>query len=425
MAVCLQSGGLIDTGSLSVQDGLQLSQFGISSNSPNLPISSEREQAQRASTFWMFFLSFRLSSRITPPISLCLPFPILYLSLSLYRCFSVPLAFSLTLHALLLVSFSFLFHLYYFLPFFFPPWTFFSSLLTIISTLSLSFHLLLFFFLCVCFWFLFQEGGCGHCPVLALHNKALMSLHTDVNRNIRPWSHQSAVAMVTKCHRSHPRKKKGERDGEMARRRGEKCAVCVCVWLRSKNLCTGGCLVRIYDTQYLCVKCCMDGGQRSKGSKEQPVILIYRSVCALVCLYYLTSPCTHAAYCISVLVTEEEKKLFYLNGSWKIMFSPFFYLLCSSGQRWRQERRQSCSGCLQWGETPVFLNDFDSTLMWLLSAGFHERIYVKEVACSDESTENCHLTLLFHLHSVELFRKLSANFFSLHVHLHRLDIRWI
>lgn len=119
-----------------------------------------------------------------------------------------------------------------------------------------------------------------------------------------------------------------------------------------------------------------------------------------------------------------RKKLFYLNGSWKIMFSPFFYL-CSSGQRWRQERRQSCSGCLQWGETPVFLNDFDSTLMWLLSAGFHERIYVKEVACSDESTENCHLTLLFHLHSVELFRKLSANFFSLHVHLHRLCIRWI
>lgn len=149
MAVCLQSGGLIDTGSLSVQDGLQLSQFGISSNSPNLPISSEREQAQRASTFWMFFLSFRLSSRITPPISLCLPFPILYLSLSLYRCFSVPLAFSLTLHALLLVSFSFLFHLYYFLPFFSPPWTFFSSLLTIISTLSLSLHLLLFFCVCV------------------------------------------------------------------------------------------------------------------------------------------------------------------------------------------------------------------------------------------------------------------------------------
>lgn len=34
MAVCSQSGGLIDTGSLSVQDGLQLNQFGIS-NSPN------------------------------------------------------------------------------------------------------------------------------------------------------------------------------------------------------------------------------------------------------------------------------------------------------------------------------------------------------------------------------------------------------
>lgn len=58
MAVCLQSGGLIDTGSLSVQDGLQLNQFGINNNSPNLPISSEREQAQIVSTFWMFFLSF-------------------------------------------------------------------------------------------------------------------------------------------------------------------------------------------------------------------------------------------------------------------------------------------------------------------------------------------------------------------------------
>lgn len=146
MAVCLQSGGLIDTGSLSVQDGLQLSQFGISSNSPNLPISSEREQAQRASTFWMFFLSFRLSSRITPPISLCLPFPILYLSVSLPLFLSSSCFFA---HALLLVSFSFLFHLYYFLPFFSPPWTFFSSLLTIISTLSLSLHLLLFFFVCV------------------------------------------------------------------------------------------------------------------------------------------------------------------------------------------------------------------------------------------------------------------------------------
>lgn len=228
MAVCLQS-GLIDTGSLSVQDGLQLSQFGISSNSPNLPISSEREQAQRASTFWMFFLSFRLSSRITPPISLCLPFPILYLSLSLYRCFSVPLAFSLTLHALLLVSFSFLFHLYYFLPFFFPPLNFFlvpphRHFHTVSLTSSLAV-----FFVCVCFWFLFQEGGCRHCPVLALHNKALMSLHTDVNRNIRPWSHQSAVAMVTKCHRSHPRKKKEREMERWLDEEGKKCAVCVCV----------------------------------------------------------------------------------------------------------------------------------------------------------------------------------------------------
>lgn len=224
MAVCLQSGGLIDTRSLCVQDGLQLSQFGISSNSPNLPISSEREQAPRASTFWMFFLSFRLSSRITPPISLCLPFPILYLSLSLYRCFSVPLAFSLTLHALLLVSFSFLFHLYYFLPFF--------SLLELFSRpsspsfpLSLS-RFISCCFLCVCV-FLFQEAGCRHCPVLTLHNKALMSLHTDVNRNIRPWSHQSAVAMVTKCHRSHPRKKKEREMERWLDEEGKKCAVCV------------------------------------------------------------------------------------------------------------------------------------------------------------------------------------------------------
>lgn len=40
-------GGLIDTGSLSLQDGLQLNQFGINNNSPNLAISSEREQAHR------------------------------------------------------------------------------------------------------------------------------------------------------------------------------------------------------------------------------------------------------------------------------------------------------------------------------------------------------------------------------------------
>lgn len=250
MAVCLQSGGLIDTGSLSVQDGLQLSQFGISSNSPNLPISSEREQAQRASTFWMFFLSFRLSSRIMPPISLCLPFPILYLSLSLYRCFSVPLAFSLTLHALLLVSFSFLFHLYYFLPFF-SPLELFSRPSSPSFPHCLSRFISCCFFVCVCFWFLFQEGGCRHCPVLALHNKALMSLHTDVNRNIRPWSHQSAVAMVTKCYRSHPRKKR--RDGEMARRRGEKmCCVCVRMTEIKKSLYRGMFGENIWYTISLC-----------------------------------------------------------------------------------------------------------------------------------------------------------------------------
>lgn len=247
MAVCLQSGGLIDTGSLSVQDGLQLSQFGISSNSPNLPISSEREQAQRASTFWMFFLSFRLSSRITPPISLCLPFPILYLSLSLYRCFSVPLAFSLTLY------FLFPFHFYsiciIFCPFF-PPLELFSRPSSPSFPHSLSRFISCCFFLCV---FLFQEGGCGHCPVLALHNKALMSLHTDVNRNIRPWSHQSAVAMVTKCHRSHPRKKKGERDGEMARRRGGKmCRVCVRMTEIKKSLYRGMFGENIWYTISLC-----------------------------------------------------------------------------------------------------------------------------------------------------------------------------
>lgn len=307
MAVCLQSGGLIDTGSLSVQDGLQLSQFGISSNSPNLPISSEREQAQRASTFWMFFLSFRLSSRITPPISLCLPFPILYLSLSLYRCFSVPLAFSLTLHALLLVSFSFLFHLYYFLPFF-SPLELFSR------PSSPSFPHSLSRFISCCFFCVCVFGFCSRkevvdivlfwlCIIRHWCHSTLMSIGISGHDHIKallPWW-LSAIVLTPE--------KKNEREMERwLDEEGKKCAVCVCVWLRSKNLCTEGCLVRIYDIQYLCVKCCMDSGRRSKGSKEQPVILIYRSVCALVCLYYLTSPCTHAAYCISVLVTEEGKK---------------------------------------------------------------------------------------------------------------------
>lgn len=149
MAVCLQSGGLIDTGSLSVQDGLQLSQFGISSNSPNLPISSEREQAQRASTFWMFFLSFRLSSRITPPISLCLPFPILYLSVSLplflsSSCFFAHAPRSTSCFLFIFIP-SVLFSALFFPPlnfFLVPPHHHF-------HTLSLVSSLAVFFFVCV------------------------------------------------------------------------------------------------------------------------------------------------------------------------------------------------------------------------------------------------------------------------------------
>lgn len=228
MAVCLQSGGLIDTGSLSVQDGLQLSQFGISSNSPNLPISSEREQAQSASTFWMFFLSFRLSSRITPPISLCLPFPILYLSLSLYRCFSVPLAFSLTLHALLLVSFSFLFHLYYFLPLF-PPLNFFLvPPHHHFHTVSLASSLAV-FFLCVCVF-----GFCSRkevvdvvlfwlCIIRHWCHSTLMSIGISGHDHIKallPWW-LSAIVLT-------PEKKK-EREMERWLDEEGKNVLCVCV----------------------------------------------------------------------------------------------------------------------------------------------------------------------------------------------------
>lgn len=285
MAVCLQSAGLIDTGSLCVQDGLQLSQFGISSNSPNLPISSEREQAPRASTFWMFFLSFRLSSRITPPISLCLPFPILYLSLSLYRCFSVPLAFSLTLHALLLVSFSFLFHLYYFLPFF-PLLELFSRPSSPSFPRSLSLSLassLAVFFVCV---FLFQEAGCRHCPVLTLHNKALMSLHTDVNRNIRPWSHQSAVAMVTKCHRSHPRKKKEREMERWLDEEGKKCAVCVRM-TEIKNIFVQGDVwweYMIYNISVLNVAWTVDRDRKEAKSSQW---YWYIDLCAHLCVFII------------------------------------------------------------------------------------------------------------------------------------------
>lgn len=233
----------------------------------------------------MFFLSFRLSSQITPPISLCLPFPILYLSLSLYRCFSVPLAFSLTLHALLLVSFSFLFHLYYFLPFF-SPLELFSRPSSPSFPHSLSRFISCCFF-CVCVWFLFQEGGCRHCPVLALHNKALMSLHTDVNRNIRPWSHQSAVAMVTKCHRSHPRKKKGERDGEMARRRGEKCAVCVCAYDWDQKIFVQGDVwweYMIYNISVLNVAWTVDRDRKEAKSSQW---YWYIDLCAHLCVFII------------------------------------------------------------------------------------------------------------------------------------------
>lgn len=45
-----------------MEHGLQLNQFGVNNSSAlNLPISSEREQAQIVSTFWSFFLSFWLS----------------------------------------------------------------------------------------------------------------------------------------------------------------------------------------------------------------------------------------------------------------------------------------------------------------------------------------------------------------------------
>lgn len=286
MAVCLQSGGLIDTGSLSVQDGLQLSQFGISSNSPNLPISSEREQAQRASTFWMFFLSFRLSSRITPPISLCLPFPILYLSLSLYRCFSVPLAFSLTLHALLLVSFSFLFHLYYFLPFFFPPWTFFSSLLTIISTLSLSFHLLLFFF-CVCVF-----GFCSRkevvdivlfwlCIIRHWCHSTLMSIGISGHDHIKallPWW-LSAIVLT-------PEKKK-EREMERWLDEEGKNVPCVCAYDWDQKIFVQGDVWReymIHNISVLNVAWTVDRDRKEAKSSQW---YWYIDLCAHLCVFII------------------------------------------------------------------------------------------------------------------------------------------
>lgn len=175
----------------------------------------------------MFFLSFRLSSQITPPISLCLPFPILYLSLSLYRCFSVPLAFSLTLHALLLVSFSFLFHLYYFLPFF-SPLELFSR------PSSPSFPHSLSRFISCCFFCVCVFGFCSRkevvdivlfwlCIIRHWCHSTLMSIGISGHDHIKallPWW-LSAIVLT-------PEKKK-EREMERWLDEEGKNVLCVCV----------------------------------------------------------------------------------------------------------------------------------------------------------------------------------------------------
>ncbi len=159
MVVCLQSGGLIDTGSLSVQDGLQLNQFGIHNNSPNLPISSEREQAQIVSTFWMFSLSFlSVEPHYRPHFSLFAFCSSVSLSVFLSRL-SLSLLSPLTL-CLLPVFFSFLFHLSFLIFSLFLLLLF--SLSSLHSSLSLSVSV------CSC---IFALGiGCRHSPVLALYN---------------------------------------------------------------------------------------------------------------------------------------------------------------------------------------------------------------------------------------------------------------
>lgn len=159
-----------------------------------------------------------------------------------------------------------------------------------------------------------------------------MSLHADVSRNIRPWSHQSDVAMVTKCHRSHPRKKKKgrERKREMARQKEEVPwleSVCVCVWMRGNKIVFG------------------HGRQPMKGGKEEPVVLMNRSVCGL-CFHL---PSFHYQ---SSFILYTNRRMYAWWGEKQLIKQ--LSCLCSTGQWWRQEWRQSRSGRFQWSKS-VFL----------------------------------------------------------------------
>lgn len=151
MAVCLQSGGLIDTESLSVQDGLQLNQFGIN-KSPNLPTDS-----------FHFLNVFPVFLSIEPHYSSHFSLFAFCCSCSISLCLFISVTPFLTL---CLLSALFFF--------------FYSISLSVPLSLHVSGSL------AVCFCIFVLGIGCRYRPVLALYNQILMSLHTDVNRNIRP-----------------------------------------------------------------------------------------------------------------------------------------------------------------------------------------------------------------------------------------------
>lgn len=157
-----------------------------------------------------------------------------------------------------------------------------------------------------------------------------MSVYTHVNRNIRPWSHQSTVAMVTKCHRSHPRKTARERGRkrEVASQRVRKCHG----WRKSVFMCTREreCfherhVCRVYavcDVYVLNVGWWTDSPRKARAARDIDVLIC---VCALACGFLSLLFCVYRYSIWNVCQESKEKNVwFYSKRYWQSIC--FFFL---------------------------------------------------------------------------------------------------